>query len=228
MSLAEKITRAKTDYDDVYDAGKYAERDAFWKAFTRNGTRTSYTNAFKGWVQECFNPTRDFVPTASASSMFAESNLTDVAGALKRNGVVLDTSKATNVQMLFYWMRQLTAAPTVDTRNAPSLYCIFNHDDLLQSIEKVILKDDGSQDLNMAFGDCKELVEVRFEGVMGTAVSFAQSTKLSHDSLMSILNALKDYKGTGTAITCTLGSKNLAKLTDAEKAIATEKGWSLA
>jgi hypothetical protein len=45
---------------------------------------------------------------------------------------------------------------------------------------------------------------------------------------MNVINILKDYSGSGTTYTLTLGSTNLAKLTDAEKAIATEKGWTLA
>lgn len=58
---------------------------------------------------------------------------------------------------------------------------------------------------------------------------FDRCTNLTHDSLMSIINGLKDYSGTGTTHTCTLGSTNLAKLTDEEIAIATEKkGWTLA
>jgi hypothetical protein len=44
---------------------------------------------------------------------------------------------------------------------------------------------------------------------------------------MSIIYALKDYSGTSTSKTVTLGTTNLNKLTEAEKAIATQKGWSL-
>lgn len=50
---------------------------------------------------------------------------------------------------------------------------------------------------------------------------------LDHDSLIDLLNALISKVGT-TACTLTLGSTNLAKLSDTEKAIATEKNWNLA
>ena len=57
-------------------------------------------------------------------------------------------------------------------------------------------------------------------------VSFeASGTALTHDSLMSIINNLATVT---TTQTLTLGSTNLAKLTDTEKAIATNKGWTLA
>lgn len=62
------------------------------------------------------------------------------------------------------------------------------------------------------------------------------STKLTHESLMNIINNLYDLNLTydvangGTLYNqqLQLGSTNLAKLTDEEKAIATSKGWSLA
>ncbi len=52
-------------------------------------------------------------------------------------------------------------------------------------------------------------------------------TKLTHDSLMYIIYNAKDLTG-GTAQTLTLGSTNLAKLTDDEKAIIIAKNWTLA
>lgn len=54
-----------------------------------------------------------------------------------------------------------------------------------------------------------------------------EQTKLTHDSLMYIINNAKDLAG-GTTQTLTLGSTNLAKLTDDEKAIIIAKNWTLA
>lgn len=53
--------------------------------------------------------------------------------------------------------------------------------------------------------------------------------KLTHDSLMSIINALFDWVADGQApdIEISLGSTNLEKLTDDEKNIITSKGWIL-
>jgi surface protein len=49
-------------------------------------------------------------------------------------------------------------------------------------------------------------------------------TALTHDSLVDLFNVIATVSGK----TLTLGSTNLAKLTDEEKAIATGKGWTLA
>lgn len=48
-------------------------------------------------------------------------------------------------------------------------------------------------------------------------------TALEHDSIVNLFNVIS----TVTGQTLTLGSTNLAKLTDEEKAIATNKGWTL-
>lgn len=65
--------------------------------------------------------------------------------------------------------------------------------------------------------------------------NYSNCTKLTHDSLMNIINGLYDLNltynvaGGGTLYTqkLTLGSTNLAKLTADEIAIATNKGWAV-
>ena len=47
------------------------------------------------------------------------------------------------------------------------------------------------------------------------------------DSMVAMFNSLKNLTGE-TAKTLTLGSTNLAKLTAEQKAIATNKNWTLA
>ena len=54
-----------------------------------------------------------------------------------------------------------------------------------------------------------------------------ESKFLTKQSLLNILNALKDNTGNPT-LTCTLRAENLAKLSTQEKAIATNKNWTLA
>ena len=52
--------------------------------------------------------------------------------------------------------------------------------------------------------------------------------KLTHESLMNVINNLYDIASIGVQPQkLQLGSTNLAKLTDEEKAIATNKGWSI-
>ena len=55
-------------------------------------------------------------------------------------------------------------------------------------------------------------------------------THLDHSSLLLIINGLYDYVSAGISGTryIKLGATNLAKLSDEEKAIATNKGWTIA
>lgn len=61
----------------------------------------------------------------------------------------------------------------------------------------------------------------------GMKVSFniSSSTKFTREALVEILNNLATVT---TTQTLTMGATNLAKLTDSDKAIATDKGWTLA
>lgn len=56
-------------------------------------------------------------------------------------------------------------------------------------------------------------------------INISSCTKMTADSLLEVLNNLATVTST---MTCTLGADNLAKLTDEDKAIATNKGWTLA
>ncbi len=82
---------------------------------------------------------------------------------------------------------------------------------------------------NMTFGSwfsgCSKLTNVTFSGEIGNDISFSASPLLSHDSIINIISVLVN---TTTKKTLSLGEINLAKLTDEEKAVATEKGWTLA
>ena len=74
------------------------------------------------------------------------------------------------------------------------------------------------------------LTELRFpdaaNGVKAD-LNISENSILSHDSLVSIIGGLYDMTG-DMAKTLTMGATNLAKLTDEEKQIATDKNWILA
>ena len=57
------------------------------------------------------------------------------------------------------------------------------------------------------------------------SLNLSSCSKLTHDSIMVVINGLQTVTETQTL---TLGSENLAKLTEADKKIATDKGWTLA
>lgn len=78
------------------------------------------------------------------------------------------------------------------------------------------------------FNGCSELTVVSLENSFNAnGLNLSASTNFSAETLVAILNALADRTGL-EAYTLTLGSANLAKLTDEEIAVATEKNWTLA
>ena len=64
---------------------------------------------------------------------------------------------------------------------------------------------------------------------MGRFVLLRNHTGLTNQTLVGLMNALYDYAGAGDTDTheCEIGSTNLAKLTDEQIAIATNKGWTV-
>lgn len=206
-------------------AGKRAEHDAFWDAIQNFGNETQYSYKFMGagWTDEAFKPKYDITP-AGVYQTFYGCKITDLKGILDSQGVKLDTSKATNCTYGFSGST-ITRIPTLDCRKMTSFSFPFTNCNNLTYIEKLILPD--GFDLGSSLSGLSALTSITIEGTIGANCN-VMYTPLSHDSLMSIISALKDYSGTGTTRTVTLGATNLAKLTDAEKAIATQKGWTLA
>ncbi len=78
-----------------------------------------------------------------------------------------------------------------------------------------------------AFFQCSSLTDVSLEKGFNCSLNLQYSTNYSVETLLAILSALADRTGQDTA-TLTLGSTNLAKLADTQKAVATEKNWILA
>ena len=79
--------------------------------------------------------------------------------------------------------------------------------------------------LSSCFYGCTALTTIMGEPNFKANVVLSESTKLTHDSIMVIINGLQ----TATARrVLTLGATNLAKLTNEDKAVATDKGWTLA
>ena len=75
------------------------------------------------------------------------------------------------------------------------------------------------------FSNCTALKTITGNPNFKVSLSMSACTKLTHDSIMVIINGLQTVTSSQTL---TLGTENLAKLTEADKKIATDKGWTLA
>jgi hypothetical protein len=168
-------------------------------------------------------------------------------------GVILDTQYATSLPQTFSYCF-VTRLPKISALNVSDLIDrTFNGASQLVTIDEFELKENGLQTFNKVFDNCTALQNITITGTIGNNISFANSSQLTKDSIWGkvatteqiankknlvelngayyyggIFGALKDYSGSGTPYTLTLGTTNLAKLSNEEKAIATRKGWTLA
>jgi hypothetical protein len=217
--------------DEVYEQGKKSQYDEFWDNFQHNGNRTHYVTGFagQGWNDNNFKPKYNIVPQSS-KQLFADSKITDLVECLNKSGVVLDFKNATDISSLMAYSA-ITHIGVVDFTSIAKVTAVFYQANNLKTIDKIILKSDGSQTFESITFDCAKLENVTFEGKIGKSITFSKCSNLTHESLMGekgIINALKDYSGTTSTYTLTLHVDAKARLSDAEKAIITQKGWTVA
>ena len=215
-------------YEDGIEAGKQQEYDLLWDAIQIGGTRsTGYNLVFNGayWNDETFKP--KYTPMdfgTDANNSFNNTNIT------KLTREIADFSKVSNMQTAF----TKTGFVEIDVDFSSLKYAnwsLMSNSKLETAtitVSEALTGSAGGVNSYMFNGSTK-LKDLTINGVwnINGHTVFSSCPLLTHKSLLSILNALADKTGvSGWSIT--LGATNLAKLTDAEKAIATQKGWTLA
>ena len=133
----------------------------------------------------------------------------------------LNTSKVTNMRNMFYSCSSLTSIPSFNTSSVTNMYAMFLSCRNLRSVPSL----DASNVTNMSsmFSGCSSLEEIHMTG-MKVSFDISASTKFTREALVEIIGNLAEVTSTQTL---TMGSTNLAKLTDDDKAVATGKGWTL-
>ena len=228
---AGQATGGNTDaaYQAGFDAGKQAEYDAFWDAYQQNGKRTNYAYAFggDGWrTAALFKPKYDLKPI-NANCMFAYGSLTgcDLKNLLESSGVVLDTSQTTNFKYFLQYSSPFRI-PELDTRAANNLNDMV-HNANVATIDKLILRDDGSQEIHSIIRFSPGLENIVIEGVIGSNVNLSESIKLTKASIESIMNALSDISASKT-LQLSKTAVNNAFTTDAWNAlVASKPNWTI-
>lgn len=151
----------------------------------------------------------------------------------------INTSKVTDMSFMFYGNGTLEEIPSLDTNLATGMSNMFGYQSKLTTVGLL----DCSSVLNISsmFNSCSGLINLdglkdlgkaylttRAENYSNYTLSLNSSTKLTHDSLMNVINNLYDIKTAGCKNQLLqLGSTNKAKLTEEEIAIATNKGWNV-
>lgn len=206
-----------------YEEGKKAEYDAFWDGFQDYGNRIHYHYGFAshfGWNATNFKPKYDIIPV-QATYIFYGFKQPSLKPFLDDRGLKLDFSKCKGMTYAFM-ASELTELGTIDISSAGTVITgVFQGCTNLVTIEKLIM---ASTNKNNMFNDCPNLENLTIEGVIGNNFVISACTKLTHASLMSIIDHLEP-KTSGT-FTLTIGSENIAKLTTEELKLIENKGWT--
>ena len=134
----------------------------------------------------------------------------------------LDLSSGTNFGSAWRGCSSLTSFPQLDLSGGTNFYNAWGDCYSLTELPALNLSKGGS--FTYAWQNCSSLTNLGGFGTIRASIDLSPCTKLTVDSLMNIIN----QAATVTRETMTLGSTNLAKLTDEQKAVATNKGWTLA
>lgn len=232
MSIAEKLNTIAENMAKIqnvtkkwFDRGRNYEQQEFWDVFQQNGTRENYENGFagKGWYKENLTPKYDITPSF-ASNIFLNC---PYEGDLRDLPVKLDFSKSQSISNMFGYFYGLTGVGVINTTSSPTCTAVFINARALITIEKFILKADGSQTFSNCFTQCYKLQNIVIDGVIGQDISFQHSTELSKDSITSIINALK-VDANGKTLTLSKTAKNKAFTADEwNTRVATKSNWTI-
>ena len=153
---------------------------------------------------------------------------------------LLDTSKVEYFDYMFDHCIALTEIPALDTHLGITFNSMFYGDTSLIKIP-LLNFENSSRGQASIVGGCYSLTTLGGFQNLGKAylrtasanyyyyeLNLSSPTKLTHDSLMNVINNLYDIASKGVKTqNLILGSTNIAKLTAEEVAIATSRGWSV-
>lgn len=212
--LPKKIT-------EVYEAGQNAEYIRFWNGYQGNGTRRGYSYAFRGWgwTDETYKPKYKVTATGNMEQCYRESRITSLSN--------IDTSGVTSFNTAFY-NNDFQTIDKLDFSKATNTQSAFAHSVKLHTIGELV-SNETTVWHTTTFQNCAALTNLTITGTIATNFTCSIAS-LTHDSLVSIINALKDYSEdtSGTSHKVTLGSTNIGKLTSEELDSIREKGWTYA
>lgn len=190
-------------------------------------------------MQDTFYDTRKLtnIPLYDTSNVTYMVNLFYMSGITQMP--MFNTSKVTNMEGILKHAPNLEVFPELDTSNVTNMSSAFYNASSLKEIKKINLGK--ATDISHLLEYCDKLTtlggfENLGEGYLTTAsannwaykLDLSYCTKLTHDSLMNVINNLCDIAAKGVKTQqLVLGSTNISKLSAEELQICTERGWSV-
>jgi hypothetical protein len=207
QSIADKI-RSKTgksnaivandfpeSVDEVFEAGKKSEYDAFWDAYQDNGNRTNYSNGFSGigWNSETFVPKYD-IYTWSAYMLFRESGNIDMEETLVKRGKSI-TVTGEDFAYMFSLSRIAVIDGIIFTSNGG---CNLNNTFTgMPNLKEIRCEIPYTNSINSGdvFREAIHLTHIRFKGPINVNLNL-QWSPLDVTTLKHIISLLTNFSGT--------------------------------
>ena len=224
MTVAEKLSRAKQDLDDVFEAGKAQGGGGYdWENIQLGGTRVDYRYMFGGysWNDDNFKPIYD-IDMRYGEYAFTYSKITNLKAILEKQNVKFDLSRNNNNVVRMFAFATITHIPDSMLNGVNDLnYFLANAKNLIDA-GTITLKDTGTQTFNSCFQNCESLEEIRLNGVVGQDFDIHWSKLLTAESLNSIMTHLSTIS---TGKTLTLPAYATVKATYDDASAYGEGAW---
>lgn len=148
---------------------------------------------------------------------------------------LLDTSKVTTMRNMFSSCSSLTTIPAIDTSKVIAMSNMFSGCTKLQSLPLLDMGGvSSSSNISTFFGYGNITTLTDLGGFKNLKIDWKDGyglinlPNLTYQSVMNVINNLYDFRGNGdttTTRTIKFNAKSIALLSDADIAIATNKGW---
>ena len=173
---------------------------------------------------------------------FDTSNITTLSSAFSSSKMIelnyFDTSNVTNMSSMFSSCSSLTTIPQLDTSKVTNMNSMFATCSKLTSIPQ--LDTSKVTDMSTFFGysainnltylgGFKDLGKQTSVSGLNTGYFLRATPNITYESIMNVINNLYDRASAGmSTLTLYVHANTMGLLSDADKAIATNKGWILA
>lgn len=200
MTTAEKLLRAKQDFDDVYEAGVNigSDYDKFWDIKQQKGKRTNYSKFFADWKDELFIPKYEFGKISNAYQMFFNSKIKDLYTKLlsvnkslnESDEPILNLSECEDPTEIFR-DSEITHIPSLIFPKDTPLKGTFYNANKLHTIQGLCLNNNTFN--GSVFEKCAALANInKITGNFIGNVSFLSCGQLTKASIINIVGALSE------------------------------------
>ena len=212
MSVRDKLRTIAENEQRVFEAGKRAEYDTFWNIYQQNGERTNCEGMFAGdgWNSDTIRPKYNIYPTKATMMFYYSGFVGSLKEFFENLNIVIDFSNTTSLTGVFQYANKITELPYLDLSSIISNTKILQLCNNCAELVTAEIKFPPSCSYANCFNGCRELKHLVAHGeIGGDGLDFHWSTKLTHDSLMSIINALSATTS-GLSVTLSLTAVNAA------------------